>query len=55
MSKKNKNLIIRIPEELRNSFLKECNVRYEVPITYSKLIRKWIENWVERGDPSKDK
>lgn len=51
--KKNKIIIVRVPEKLRNKFLEECNRRYEVPITYSKLIRQWIENWVERGDPSK--
>lgn len=49
---KNKILNLRVSDEERKNLFKKCNEAKPVRITYAKLIRLWINNWVERGDPA---
>lgn len=41
---------IRVPSELRDSFMRACD---EKSMTASKLLRKWIEDFAYKYDPER--
>ena len=51
---KTKLLTVKIGPNEMQRFVDECKAVKPVGIEYSKLIRRWLNNWVERGDPNKN-
>jgi len=48
---KEKFVMVRVTEDLKKRFENICKKNFQ---NQSELLRRWMTNYIERGDPSKD-